>query len=447
MAKKKEEKTKNDVPSLMDFMTKSIKKDEDIIRLSDMKEREIVGCAVPSPAFRSLLAESNGIIPYGSQVQIIGWEAMGKSNMAWSVLAAELFKDERSVTHYNDVERAGFGYQLANNYNVDEKRCWVTQPSSGEEALGLTEKFLRNLKAYRDIPEIAAMKEKDKPHGVCVIDSVPALVPGILVEMSEEDKKKKVQKAALAALLSEKTALFRILVANAGAILVWVNQWRKAFDFKTSRSWNEPCGGNALKYYTDIKLSISKISTEKVADKEVGLKLRVTCLKNKVGESYKSTEILFGWGNGPYDLGIDTFYDLFMELKDKGYRIQPKGDSWSTLKVTEEALRFQGMTGFKKRLLADKHLLDKCVKACEFNEYEKMYREKYKLMLEKQEQIKAIEEKDIVHETDQDLGKTESGSKIKQIDDGGYSSDLDAADAMMKKDANDFEKLQNEGDA
>jgi len=438
MSKTKKQETKS-IGSLVDFMTKSIKaaKKEDVLRLlKDVKTVEVAGCPVPSPQFNHVLESTQGIIPYGSMIEIIGWESVGKTTLAWQIVMAELQKDSNSIAHYVDVERSGFGYKLAQDFAIDENRCFITQPKNGEEALSSVNRVLLDMKRYREQKEIQAIPESKRPHGIIVVDSIPALVPKVIIEADPDEEKKKTQLAALAALMSQTCSKFTSLVAEAGVILIFVNQWRTAFDIRTARSWLEPTGGKALRFYADMRFTVSKKATAKVGEKEVGLENEVKCIKNKLGVPMRVAKIVLGWGNGPYDLGIDIFNDLFLMTKTAGIREQPKGNTWSSItRPAKEEVKFQGLMGFKKKLLEDKELLEFCIKSCGLDNYKTLFINRYKTLRTRQDVISSIEESDIQHK--EVTPEDEEGSKVKQMDDGDYSAE---AVSQMGEDAADVAK-------
>ena len=464
MGKKKAASTaaKPALPSLIDYTTKELKKTtmKDVIQTLDKVEpHHVIGCPIPALSFEKLLESTKGKVPYGSIGEIYGPESSGKTTLTWEIIAYELgMINLASVALFVDMEQAGFGFKLADELNVDRKRCLFAQPRHGEQALAAVQESLQTHIAWRQLPEVKAISEEKKPHLVIVVDSVSALVPKAALNASIDDPKGQ-RKAAIAALMSDSLARLTPLVNEAQAILIFINQTRTAFEMKTQRSWIETSGGVALKFYSSWRFSLFKKAMLKLGETYVGLETHITVNKNKFGVPWRRATLIFGWGNGPYDLGLDSFNDLFnwakavalsvaypkMELAEEKQKFKVinlvKGNSWSTLTRKDGTeVKFQGLIGFKKKLVADKGIMLELITCLKLKEYRQLLELKYSSLLKRSDTMLTFEQNNIIAEIEdapKESDKKEAEDTL--LSDGDYKSDT-TGDAQMDADLADLKK-------
>jgi len=429
MAKPKKEEVKADVStvaSLMDYIMGDFEVNEpefskETKLLEDVSFQHVPGVYIPIPQLQNVFVETGGRIPYGSFVQVEGWQSSGKTTFSWLTLMAELIQNPLSVAHFNDVERSGFGYTMSRAFGVDRKRCAVTQPSSAETALAATVRFLRGVAEYRKRPEIEALPEEKKPHAVCVIDSVAGLKPGAF--MAGNDVSQKGQLAALSALLADVLPKIKMYAAEAGAIVIWIVQYRSKFTLMPPRSWIDVTGGNALKFWVDSIIALGLKEKLEVQGIEVGSRTSIKCKKNKFGAGQREVEVVFGWGNGPFDLGVDLFNEIMQFAIQNGTLV--KSGSWYKFvyKDPDKPISFQGLVSFKNILVKDMEVLNWFMDKTNLRNYEAV-------ILQKADDYK-LKNKDKF--TDNDItSNTSDASEIptaKQMDCGDFVSE-DVLSAM-----------------
>jgi protein RecA len=430
MAKKKEEPA---LPSLLGFLSGKIEdaKLDDTIQSLDELGSDLPGTHIPCLTARFLLESTGGKIPYGSNVEIYGWESSGKTTFSWELIAAEL-ANPTSVALFVDAERAGFGYKLASELGVDPKRAKISQPDCGERALDDVKSMLLFMAEYRQKEEILAIEDEEKkPHLIIVVDSVPSLTPKAVIESKIEDEGRR--KAAVAALMAEQLPGLNMLIKETKTTVIWINQLRNAFNMKGA-SWTQTPGGVALKFYADIRISLFLDQVEKLKvdgqDEKVGLRSKVTVVKNKFGVPWRTITMILGWGNGPYDLGIDVMFDLLMACRvirvKKVYEAldptqqkaalkawgitekdalarrtyhQPQGSTWSSLYVPGlPEVKFQGILGFKKKVLAEPGILDAMLAVINIPDAAKLIGPKLAILRSKAAEINDITEDQLVSE-------------------------------------------------
>jgi recombination protein RecA len=152
----------------------------------------------------------------------------------------------------------------------------VSQPDSGEEAL-----------------DIASLLVDSGAYSVVVIDSVAALVPKAELAGEIGDAHVGLQ----ARLMSQGCRMLSSKVRRTGCIVIFINQIRE----KIGVTWGNPettSGGRALKFYATLRLDIRKIGTLKDGEVAYGNRVRIKCVKNKIGPPYRETEVDLLFANG-----------------------------------------------------------------------------------------------------------------------------------------------------
>jgi recombination protein RecA len=244
--------------------------------------------AIPAISTGSLgldIALGIGGLPKGRIVEIYGPESSGKTTLTLQVIAEA--QKAGGTCAFIDAEHA-LDPVYAEKLGVSVDDLIVSQPDTGEQALEVTDMLVRS--------------------GACdvlVVDSVAALTPRAEIEGDMGDHHVGLQ----ARLMSQALRKLTGNIKNANCLVIFINQIR----MKIGVMFGNPettTGGNALKFYSSVRLDIRRIGAVKDGDEIVGNETRVKVVKNKVAPPFKQTEfqILYGRGinrNGELvDLGV-----------------------------------------------------------------------------------------------------------------------------------------------
>ena len=234
-----------------------------MMRLGDQEQ-----IAIPSISTGSLgldVALGIGGLPKGRVVEIYGPESSGKTTLTLQVIAEA--QKVGGTCAFIDAEHA-LDPQYAQALGVDTDNLLVSQPDTGEQAL-----------------EICDMLVRSAAVDVVVVDSVAALTPKAEIEGEMGDTHVGLQARLMSQALRKMTGNIK----QANTMVIFINQIR----MKIGVMFGSPettTGGNALKFYSSVRLDIRRIGAVKNGDEVVGNETRVKVVKNKVAPPFRQTE-------------------------------------------------------------------------------------------------------------------------------------------------------------
>lgn len=251
---------------------------------------------IPTGAMSLDIALGVGGVPRGRVVEIFGPESSGKTTLTLSIIAQA--QKQKGTAAFIDAEHA-FDSAYAKKLGVNLDELLISQPDTGEQALEITEMLVRS-----------------NAVDLIVVDSVAALVPKAEIEGDMGDSHVGLQARLMSHALRKLTAV----ISKSKSCLVFINQLREKIGVMYGNPETTP-GGRALKFYSSVRLDIRRIAQIKRGEENVGGRVRVKVVKNKVAPPFKQAEF-----DLMYDEGV-SFLGSVLDMAET-YEITKLSGSW-----------------------------------------------------------------------------------------------------------------------
>ncbi|KKR22031.1 MAG: Protein RecA [Parcubacteria group bacterium GW2011_GWE2_39_37] len=290
-----------------------------IMKFGDARSAQVD--AIPTGCLSLDIALGVGGVPRGRIIEIFGPEASGKTTLAQHIIAET--QKLGGIAAFVDAEHA-LDPDYAVKIGVNIKDLIISQPDTGEQALEIVETLVRS-----------------NAVDVIVVDSVAALVPQKEIEGDMGDSHMGLQ----ARLMSQALRKLTGVISKSKTLVIFINQIR----MKIGVFFGNPettTGGNALKFYSSVRIEVRRAAQIKQAEKTIGNRVKVNIVKNKVAAPFRTCEF-----DIMYNEGISISGDL-LDIGVEHEVIKKSGNSYSY-----EEIKFGvGRETAKRFLKSDKKL-------------------------------------------------------------------------------------------
>ena len=284
-----------------------------IMKLGDENVENVE--VIPTGSIGLNAALGVGGYPRGRIIEIYGPESSGKTTLAIHAIAEA--QKQGGIAAFIDAEHA-FDRFYAEKLGVDVNNLWISQPDNGEQALQIADQLISS-----------------SAIDILVVDSVAALTPKKEIEGDMGDNVVGLQ----ARLMSQALRKLTSTISKTNTTCIFINQLREKIGVLFG-SPETTTGGNALKFYSSVRLDIRRVTSIKDGDEVIGNQVRVKVVKNKVAPPFRKCEFEILFGEGISKVG--EIVDLGVE-----YGIVQKSGSWFSYEGNKLA---QGRDAVKKLL-------------------------------------------------------------------------------------------------
>ena len=296
-----------------------------VMKLGQQKAMDVESISTGSLSLD--LALGIGGLPKGRIIEIYGPESSGKTTLALQVVAEA--QKAGGICGFVDAEHA-LDPVYAKKLGVNTEELLISQPDTGEQALEITDTLI-----------------KSGSMSVLVVDSVAALTPRAEIEGEMGDHHVGLQSRLMSQALRKLTGS----ISRTNTMVIFINQIR----MKIGVMFGSPettTGGNALKFYSSVRLDIRRIGSVKEGDEVMGNETRVKVVKNKVSPPFKQAEFQIMYGQGINQEG---------EILDFGHKLGLVDKSGAFYKLDGESIG-QGKVKASTFLKENAKVRDKLVK-------------------------------------------------------------------------------------